>query len=125
MRNDPVFIDDGYTEAGYIAAVPGLHGALRFKFRPMTRMERMGNLSRLSKCRDDEQAEQKAVEFLAKRILEWDAGRPVTVAALKGLHPELLTRLAQVVNSFSPSDPDPESAEPPATDETREADAKN
>ncbi|MCI0358641.1 MAG: hypothetical protein L0211_09165 [Planctomycetaceae bacterium] len=28
------FIDDGYTEQGFIAAVDGVHGPLEFEFRP-------------------------------------------------------------------------------------------
>ena len=34
-RHDNMIPDDGYTEPGFITARPGLHGELRFTFRPI------------------------------------------------------------------------------------------
>jgi hypothetical protein len=128
--------DDGYTEDGYIAEVPRLHPALRFRFRPMLSTERAQAMRDMGKAINSPNAKQSEIisaKLMAERILEWDlkdgSGNivPVTADMILRVKPQLSNRLyAIVVLGTAPSDEDPESEKEPTSQEEQETgDLKN
>ena len=97
--------EDGYTLAAYIAEVPRLHNAVRFRFRPVDLIERSILLA--FKDRNYEKAiTEKFCELLSQRITEWslterngEALLPMAISAAKirRLRPTLWTRLVNIV----------------------------
>src|ERR1700674_886459 len=96
------YFHDGYTQGGFIAAVPLMHGSLRFTFRPALVEER----SQLSDAAATLQAhlyDRQAAIFTAQKILLWDltdvGGREVAVSAeaLLRLQPGLFVKLHRIV----------------------------
>lgn len=73
------FIADGYTLEHTIPALSGFHPELNIKFRPTTPVERVttsreiANLDRADRCGE---AERKAAEFMAKKLVSWDLMAP-------------------------------------------------
>lgn len=103
---------DGYTEPGYIAEVPGIHGAVRFKFRPMLSEKRSRVMDGL---KEKKAAEQDAIvaKTLAEYVVEWDLtdakGKPVgrTPDTFRRIKPKLFYRLWDIVLGFDATDLDP------------------
>jgi hypothetical protein len=106
------FFHDGYTQRAFIAAVPRLHGTLRFHYRPALVEERSqlydaaGQLnSHLFDCH--------VAQFLAQKIVDWDlvdARRQLiapTAEAVLRLQPELFVKLTQIIVGTAASDIDP------------------
>ena len=106
-------IEDGYTESGYIAAVPQLHPALRFRFRPLLTEERTAFLKSIANT-DRSQQDKKATALVKDRLQEWDlCGRdgavvPLTADVIKRLKPRLFERLFGIVLGSDAPDEDPE-----------------
>lgn len=116
-RHQNYIPDDGYTELGYIAARPGLHGMLRFKFRPVC----VSDQSQWVKGNDSLSGpawSKKCATLMAARIVSWsetitdangiESARPVTPAAILRLKPALFTRLYGILLGTDPSDLDPD-----------------
>jgi hypothetical protein len=105
--------DDGYTEPGYIAAIPGLHGPLQFKFRPTLVADQprwaRGSESNVS----DAVWDQQCAGLMAERIVSWSLvspkGEPVPICAssLLRLKPKIFTKLFGILLGVNPSDIDP------------------
>lgn len=113
-------IDDGYTEAGYIAAVERLHDALDFRFRPMLYDEAevfcRPEFQRLTPA----EARATVARAVTGHLAEWsevDAEgqpRPITAEVVGRLRYTVLNRLLNIIAGLTPAD---------AT--ARQADAKN
>lgn len=107
------YIHDGYTERGYIAAVPRLHPALKLTFRPFLQEERHRLLTENQKLHPSKSSLNTA-NVLAKKIQTWDLadenGEPIKVVAdaIRRLKPALFERLIGVVMAIDPSDEDPD-----------------
>lgn len=107
--------DDGYTEDAYIAAVPGIHGAFRFKYRPML-IEEQSALSFAGREMKPAAYDQKCGKEMAAKLVEWSLcdkrGEPVPVSvrAVLMLKPRLFNRLFAIVLGNDASDPDPYAA---------------
>jgi hypothetical protein len=108
------YIDDGCTERGYVAAVPGLHEAVRFSYRPATTPEQ-NRLQIGCQKLDAEKALSLRFGFLVQRLVEWDLvdrksqPAPRTTATLeRHVKPALFWRLYNIVAGFEASDQDPE-----------------
>lgn len=130
-------IEDGYEENGYIAEVPRLHPALRFRFRPMTSGERaaaMREMERALKSPNPKMSEIISARMMASRVLEWDLKNgegetvPINEEMMLKVKPALSNKLyAITITAVIGSDEDPE-ADPkikPAELDQAEADAKN
>lgn len=108
----PNFIDDGYTQEGYIAGVVGLHGPLSFTYRPFLPETRDRLLK--SQQRDNATGHKEARDELAKAVQKWDlkdrTGRDVPKAAVNigKLRPLLQDKLFSIVAGQIPSDKDPD-----------------
>lgn len=107
------YFHDGYTQRALIAAVPGLHGALRFTYRPALIEERSqlyDSAGRLNAHRFD----CHVAEFLTQKIVAWDlvnAQRqpvPTSAEALLRIQPELFIKLNRIVLGTAASDVDPD-----------------
>jgi len=111
------YFDDGYTRDGFIAAVPRLHGALRFSYRPVL-VEQRGELRAAGAKLDSRGCTRHVAAFLTSQLVAWSLvdrrGQPVPVEAdrLLRIHPELLIKLQNIVLGFVPSDVDPAWDEP-------------
>jgi hypothetical protein len=105
---DPVFIDDGYTKDGHVAAKPGLHGALSFTFRPALPEERLQFAQ--AKDQDGRAYGKRAAQALDRHIIGWDAadgrGNPVEKNQhnLLRLHPTLFVALLEQVMGYEPAE---------------------
>lgn len=116
------FISDGYTEKGYIRAVPGLYGELRFEFRPVLPQSRTVLLREIAK-RPDQEQEPQVAHVIAKQVVSWDVTNngqpvPITPANVLRLRPSLFQKLWGIVTNLEPSDLDPKSTPEEAAAQT-------
>ena len=112
------FIDDGYTEQGYIASEPGQYPAIRFEFRRMTTSEAkqyQADLRRLPDQNDVFALNELGARYLVTHLLSWDImdskGVVMPIAAAFLAHKikrEVFARLLRIVSGQGPSDMDPE-----------------
>jgi len=110
------FINDGYTEKGYIPAM-GEVPAIRFTFRPTTKHQLNQCLEKTNGKKDTEAGGVEAME-IAKKIVEWNivdgngTEWPIKAENLLKLRPPIYNRLAQIVLYGLPSDIDPDAPRP-------------
>lgn len=113
--------DDGYTEKGFIKATPGLHGDLRFEYRPFLVEERSKLLRQLESLAQEKQDAIVAKTF-SERITAWDLqdkdGKeiPVSMNVARRLKPSLFYRLWAIILGTDASDLDPEWSNEQKTD---------
>jgi hypothetical protein len=106
------YFHDGYTQEGFIAAVPRLHGELRFSYRPAL-VEERSQLSDLAARMKSHLYDRQVAHFVAGKLVSWDladpAGAEVGIAAesLLRLHPELFAKLQRIVLGCIACDVDP------------------
>lgn len=79
------FIEDGYTNRGYIARRPQLHPAIVFEFRPMVQAQCARAKYMLEHARTPEEGEAQAAIAIAKQLVTWD------VRKRNGDHVEITT----------------------------------
>lgn len=103
-------IYDGYTQPGYIAEAKGLHGSVRFRFRPMI-SEQTDTFARDEfKRRPPLEAAVIIAAATKEQIVEWDVfgkdGRTaaVSVANIRALPSPIFNRLFNIIAGYSPSD---------------------
>lgn len=101
-----ILIRDGYTLEGLIPARPGLHGELRFSYRPAL-PERVVEYLRADKSTAAKEV-GAAVKLLGEHLVSWDAEEPLTPEGAPGLlrrlpHP-VLTALVDHVTGYSATD---------------------
>lgn len=84
FRPSPVlaFVEnDGYTETAFLAAVRGIHPAVRLEYRPMLIEEQMG-YSKAAAKQEYFELRREMAHWLAKKLVRWDvkdkAGEPVS-----------------------------------------------
>ena len=122
------FIEDGYTERGYIKPVDGLHGPLEFEYRPAlgALSDRITSLSQGERPDMDRfwQSVAKALArdpgLLKSRSLKNSKGEtvPITEANIQRVRQLLVNKLWLIVSGHIPSDNRPDGV-------NVEADAKN
>ncbi len=100
------FINDGYTETGFVAAVDGMHGELRFTYRPML-PEEVDAVQAVLDQDNVARAHEAIRGVLVKQVKGWSDKLPITADSLKTIRPLLWNRLYMIVAGRSPSDPDP------------------
>ena len=106
--------DDGYTLSRYIDGVPRQYGALRFRYRPVSAIRRAKFRDGAKPGDNEETLLRRCAKGVAQCLIDWDAKDiknnylPKTDAGVLQLHPQLLTRLINiVVYSIEGGDPDP------------------
>ncbi len=98
----PSYIPDGYTLQALIAAVPRLHDALHFTYRPAL-IEEAADLYEKARKQTDRQAERTYAGFVASKLVSWDlkdnTGKelPVNQDTILHLNRRLATRLQNIV----------------------------
>lgn len=104
------YIPEGYTEEGYIREVPGLHGSVRFTFRPMLVVERAALFGQRMLSLSDELQDRRCADVLCGLLVSWSLtdteGRPLAVTAenILRLKPALFQRMLAIVAGVEPSD---------------------
>jgi len=112
------YFHDGYTQSAYIAAVPRLHGALRFTYRPAL-VEERSQLHDAAGRLNSHLLDCHVGQFLAQKIVDWDLvdahRQPVapSAEAVLRIQPELFVKLIPIILGTTASDIDP--AWPPET----------
>lgn len=107
-------IDDTFNQGGFIAANHGLHGELRFRYRPMLVEEfqaieffRSQNKTDIKKVLSRQRAE------VLKRLKAWSLtdrrgdSVPLNDASMRNLRPELWYRMYDIICGVAASDDDP------------------
>lgn len=109
--------DDGYTIDGYLAEVPRLHRAVRFKFRPMLVRDRTIYYRKVEGLKPEDQDRYRA-RLLREYLKEWDfkapdgtTTLPLTADNFLRVGPELFLKLFLVISGVVPFDPDPDKAQ--------------
>jgi len=105
---------DGYDRSGYIKEADGIHGELRFVYRPATAIE----FSRVQKKLEDEKTPGRDMiiraAFVESHLVSWDAelddGEPATadVKTLLRIPYLVLMELFHIIGGLSASDVDPD-----------------
>jgi hypothetical protein len=110
------YLEDGYTETGFLAGLPRLHPAVNFEYRPMLVTELAQYSARTAHC-SEEAVRREVARWLSIKILEWDVtdvrGQVVPIQSSSAdplenilrLRPAVFTRLWKIVSGDSPSDP--------------------
>ena len=75
MSNTLGYIPDGMEVAGYIAEVPGLHVALKFKYRPTLPRTRARMAAQIGDA-DADRGEEISALHVARHVTEWDLKDP-------------------------------------------------
>ena len=108
----PVYIPDGYTIDAYIAAVPRLHDAIRFKFRALPIIERTTIMKGIEAAPTPEHGETLCAEVIKRQVIEWDAVfrgdiLPLDVNTMLHMHYNIFMTMFLIVVGRRASDPDP------------------
>lgn len=116
-----LFIDDGYTRRAYIAARPGVHGALEIVYRPMLAEERDTLYAAVERKQPREQVRMIAIA-IAERVESWSAA-DVAVSAdnVRRLQPALFNRVYNLINGSLGSDAYPDGSMPDEDEDNRDA----
>jgi hypothetical protein len=116
------FIEDGYTLDGFVKESPGIYGAVRFKYRPLTVEQRVRLFENWATLPALDQI-SRTTSALAKQIVQWDMkdakGRPIACnepRSFRRLSPPLHERLLDIVCGINSPDSDPDKAEQAAAD---------
>jgi hypothetical protein len=106
------YIPKNFLQSGYIAALPQLHDALRFCYRPAVVLER-AELRAAAAADPPGALERCAAAMLLSKIACWDYHGPdgpilpITRENLLEMHGEVFCKLYQIVFGMRPSDIDP------------------
>jgi hypothetical protein len=120
-------IYDGLTEKGYIAAVPRVHGEMRFEFRPATN-EMIGGFLDGLKNRSTKALGREEAKIVAGRLVSWSLADkegeplPINQSNVWALHPLLFRRLKEITfYGGEGGDADPEAPDDDLMDMNAEA----
>lgn len=103
-------IRDGFTQEAYIAERPGLHGELRFSYRPML-PESVDDIEAHRSTKKGSEDTKLVAAAVADRIvrLEDGVGTEIepTVESVRRLRYGILYKVYNIIAGFEPSDLDP------------------
>lgn len=115
-KNNYTHIRDGFTRTSFIKEVPGLHGELRFSYRPMLPEERNALRRVIGEAAGDK-GNMLLQAALTKHLVDWNAtddqGDAVKISqdGVRRLPPALYDRLYLIVSGIDASDPLPDATE--------------
>ncbi|MFN3151385.1 hypothetical protein [Bremerella sp.] len=107
------FNEDGYTHDACIAAVPGIHSALVFTYRPITRDERELVAEAIAQQTTAKSATELLAQVIAVHVTSWNLASEITPDAIKQLPPELFDKLYATITGMRASDPLPDTGDQP------------
>lgn len=116
------FIDDGYTDQGYIAAVPGLHGELRFEYRPVPYRDRT-IITDAVRSKPPAEAAATVAATIARFLVSWSFAEKIEVKNILRLRPRLVDGIYYRIMGAEASDPDPNESFAVSTDADAELSA--
>ncbi|WP_298865119.1 hypothetical protein [uncultured Gimesia sp.] len=104
------YIEDGYTETGYMQESPGIHQAVRFEFRPVMPvkirevLEQWGSISAAEKTK-------RINNLIIDNLIKWDLlhkgnSLPITAEVLSRLKQPFVDRLFNIITYSDMSDKD-------------------
>lgn len=103
-------IRDGFTQQGYIEEVVGLHGAMRFGFRPMLPedVEKFEAFRDRYGSSDPVRVRKGLAEQVTKRLVTWseksgDDELPITLDNVRHLRFTIQTKLYNVISGLVPT----------------------
>ncbi|WP_417386928.1 hypothetical protein [Gimesia sp.] len=104
------YIDDGYTEDGYMKEVPGIHQALKFQYRPPLANEVREILHHWGDISSVERS-QRINDAIVKHISKWDYEYkkkilPIEVAVLEKSKQPFVDRIFNIITGSDVSDKD-------------------
>ena len=97
------FLSDGYSEEATIAAAPGIHGELSFRFRPMMHSQREKWSEELQRTSQGE-ASNIMAKAIGEHLLSWSIPLDVKPDLLRTLRPSLLDKIYSTIAGYRPSD---------------------
>ncbi len=101
--SDPLFIDDGFTRTHDIAAVPGLHPAVKVVFRPALDRERKAYDQKLA-ARDPDALDKYECDLIARHVSELNDDAPSKWRdKLAKMHPTVRAILLNLIFSYTPA----------------------
>tara|TARA_R110000787_G_scaffold116431_1_gene226637 strand:+ start:84 stop:476 length:393 start_codon:yes stop_codon:yes gene_type:complete len=100
MQTD--FIEDGYSEEGYLKEYEGFHGEVKFTLRPMLHSERAAFALAVSRAPEKESALIDVL--LEKHITDWSYDREAKKENFAKMRPLLKVRLWNIVQGLAISD---------------------
>lgn len=118
------YIEDGYSDSGFMKEVPGIYQACRFRFRPVLATEVRTVLDGWSSISPEVKSE-RIYRLIEKHVEEWDLnhkGRllPINSEVLERLKQPFVDRLFNIITYSDLSD-----EETKAVIDRTEADSKN
>ena len=104
------YIEDGYTEEGFIKEVPGIHEAVRFKFRPVLASKQRETLDRWHEIKSEVKSE-RINNLIKEQLVEWDLTfnkklLPIETKILERLKQPVVDRIFNIITSTDKSDED-------------------
>ena len=105
--------EDGYTEPGFIRAEEGLHGELRFSFRPLLVEQQAGIVASLETMKPGAKV-RKIAQVIAEQVNQWsltdaeDDPVPISEKTTRLLKFSVFYRLWGIVLGTEPTDIDPQ-----------------
>lgn len=103
--------EDGWTLAGYVAAVPNGHPEIRFTYRPTPIEERELMVTAINRVPDTDPlgANRLLAKYLASKVKSWSIALPLIADSMLRLKPLIWLRLRDIViYGTGVSDTDPE-----------------
>ncbi|QDU76435.1 hypothetical protein Pan97_34840 [Bremerella volcania] len=97
------FVSDGYSEEATIAAAKGIHGELRFRYRPMLHNQREKWAEDLQRTHQGETSNVMA-KAIGEHLLTWSLPIDVKPDLLRTLRPQLLDKIYSTIAGYRPSD---------------------
>lgn len=106
------YIRDGFVQPGYLEEIEGLHGEIRFSYKPMI-PEKADEIDRQVKALRERGEPSKASRLesktIADQLTDWDLKVAPSESACRRLrNPLLRTKLYLIVIGARPSDVDPD-----------------
>lgn len=105
MKNS---INDGYTEAGIISPLRGIHTGLRIKWRPMTNEQKADFAEAAVQLKGRKWIQLQAA-IIVRHLVEWnekdgDEIAPINAARVVQLKPRLFDHVFDIISGSKPAD---------------------
>lgn len=108
------WIPDGYTMELFVKAVPGLHGGVKGKYRPVVVMEQARIDAEMRQAPGDAEKHQWiAAKWISLKVVSWDIKKPdgslvdhKNIEDVLHVAAPLFTRLWGIINGSDPNDVD-------------------
>jgi hypothetical protein len=114
MRHLNYIPEDGYTEPGYVKALPQVYDSpLRFRFRPPLPEERAEHFDAVEKLGSLQASQLAENTFIAERIAQWDHAdtegkiQEITAVTVGRMKTPLVSKVYGIITGLQPSDIDP------------------